>query len=520
MRVGIDVGGTNTDAVLMDGDAVLAEIKCATTGDVTSGIVAALRGLLDDSGVTPERIEGVMIGTTHFTNAVVEARRLLPVAIVRLGLPATEALPPLVDWPERLRDAVGDHVHLCHGGHEFDGREIAPLDRDELRRAAEAIAVAGLRTAAISSVFSPINDELEREAGEIVRETVPDIAISRSAEIGRLGLLERENATIINASLAELAVHITTAFRAALEQMGIEAPVYLSQNDGTLMTAEYVERYPVATFASGPTNSMRGAALLSGERDCAVVDIGGTTSDVGMLVGGFPREAKASVEIGGVRTNFRMPDVLPLGIGGGSIVAWRDVPEVGPRSVGYELTRRARVFGGDTLTATDLAVAAGWAQIGDPRAVSELDGVRVDAALQRITARIAEAVDRMKVASGDVPVVVVGGGSILVGDEVPGASRVVRPDHFAVANAIGAAIAQVGGEVDQMFSIGPDLSREQALERAGDQPAERARAAGAIPDSIRVVDVEELALAYVPGNAVRIKVKAVGDLDMRRTPVA
>ncbi|MEZ5123701.1 MAG: hydantoinase/oxoprolinase family protein [Solirubrobacterales bacterium] len=315
-------------------------------------------------------------------------------------------------------------------------------------------------------------------------------------------------------------MHITTAFRAALEQMGIDAPVYLSQNDGTLMTAEYVERYPVATFASGPTNSMRGAALLSGESDCAVVDIGGTTADVGMLVGGFPREAKATVEIGGVRTNFRMPDVLPLGIGGGSIVAWQDVPEVGPQSVGYELTSRARVFGGDVLTATDLAVAAGWAQIGDPRAVSELDPGRVDAALQRITARIAEAVDRMKVAAGDVPVVMVGGGSILVGDDVPGASRVVRPDHFAVANAIGAAIAQVGGEIDQMFSIGPNLSREQALERAREQAAERARAAGATPDSIRIVDVEELALAYVPGNAVRIKVKAVGDLDMRRTPVA
>ncbi len=521
MRIGIDVGGTNTDAVLMDGDAVLAEIKSSTTSDVTSGIVSALRGLLDDSQVTPDRIEGVMIGTTHFTNAVVEARRLLPVAIVRLGLPATEALPPLIAWPDRLRRAVGEHVHLCHGGHEFDGREIAPLDRDELRRAAEAVAAAGLRTAAISSVFSPINDELEREAAEILREASPDLAVSLSSEIGRLGLLERENATIINASLAELATHITAAFRAALAESAIDAPVYLSQNDGTLMTVEHVERYPVATFASGPTNSMRGAALLSGERDCAVVDIGGTTSDVGMLVHGFPREAKATVEVGGVRTNFRMPDVLPLGIGGGSLVAWEaEVPEVGPESVGYELTRRARVFGGDTLTATDLAVAAGWAAIGDPAAVASLDRARVGAALVRITERIAEAVDRMKVVSDALPVVVVGGGSILVGDEMPGAARLVRPDHFAVANAIGAAIAQVGGEVDQMFSIGDGLTRAQALERAQELAAQRARDAGATPDSIRIVDVEELALAYVPGNAVRIKVKAVGDLDMRRTPVA
>jgi hypothetical protein len=117
-------------------------------------------------------------------------------------------------------------------------------------------------------------------------------------------------------------------------------------------------------------------------------------------------------------------------------------------------------------------------------------------------------------------VVVVGGGSILLGDDLPGAERLVRPEHSSVANAIGAAIAQVGGEVDQVFSIGGELSRDQALERARELAAERAVAAGANGDSVRIVDVEELALAYVPGNAVRIKVKAVGDLKLGRQGVA
>src|SRR5687767_340841 len=132
MRIGIDVGGTNTDAVLMDGLSVLAEVKAATTPDVTSGIVTALQGLMSGSRAEPSSIQAVMIGTTHFTNAVVEAKRLVPTAAVRLGLPATEALPPLVDWPERLVTAVGRNVYLCHGGHEFDGRAISPLDPDEL----------------------------------------------------------------------------------------------------------------------------------------------------------------------------------------------------------------------------------------------------------------------------------------------------------------------------------------------------------------------------------------------------
>jgi N-methylhydantoinase A/oxoprolinase/acetone carboxylase beta subunit len=250
------------------------------------------------------------------------------------------------------------------------------------------------------------------------------------------------------------------------------------------------------------------------------VDIGGTTSDVGMLIQGFPREAKATVEIGGVRTNFRMPDVLPLGIGGGSRIAWDDDVTVGPESVGYELVTRGLVFGGDTLTATDVAVAGGLADIGDPERVAHLDPERVRATLRSIEERIAEAVDRMKTASDPIPVVVVGGGSILLGDTLPGAERLVRPEHSSVANAIGAAIAQVGGEVDQVFSIGGELSRDQALERARELAAERAVAAGAHGDSVRIVDVEELALAYVPGNAVRIKVKAVGDLELGRQGVA
>ncbi len=162
MRLGVDVGGTNTDAVLMEGRTVVAEFKTPTTPDVTAGIIGALDGLRAAHSFDPGEIDAVMIGTTHFTNAVVEARRLLPTAAIRLGLPATAALPPMVDWPERLREALGGHVFLCHGGHEFDGRVISPLDRDELRRAAEEIGSRGITTVAISSVFSPVTAKWRR----------------------------------------------------------------------------------------------------------------------------------------------------------------------------------------------------------------------------------------------------------------------------------------------------------------------------------------------------------------------
>jgi N-methylhydantoinase A/oxoprolinase/acetone carboxylase beta subunit len=519
LRIGIDVGGTNTDAVLMDGRRVLAEVKTPTTPDVTSGIVAALRSLIADSGTPAADVQAVMIGTTHFTNAVVEAKRLQTTAAIRLGLPATQALPPMVDWPERLRATLGGHVYIVHGGHEFDGRTISPLDPDELRRVAAEIGGKGIRSIAISSVFSPVNADFEQEAGRIVEEELGAVAISLSHEIGRIGLLERENATIMNACLRDLAVHIVEAFSSALAEFGIEAPVYLSQNDGTLMSVDYAERYPVATFASGPTNSMRGAAFLSGIADCAVVDIGGTTSDVGVLQHGFPREASVAVEIGGVRTNFRMPDVFSMGLGGGSIVRTDGELTIGPDSVGYELTERALVFGGDTLTTTDIAVAAGLAEIGDPERVASLDRSLVEQAVLLIEQRIAEAVDRMKTSAEPIPVVVVGGGSILLRDALPGSSQLVKPDHFAVANAIGAAIAQVGGEVDRIFSL-DQLPREQALQEAKDEATAKAVAAGASPDTVHIVDVEEVPLAYLPSNATRIHVKAVGELEVGRETVA
>ncbi len=511
MRIGIDVGGTNTDAVLMDGMKVLAGVKRATTSDITSGIVAALDGLTEQRAFEPAEIEAVMIGTTHFVNALVEAKRLAPTAALRLGLPATSSLPPFCDWPARLVEAVGGRGYLAHGGHEFDGRTISALDAAEIRRHAADMAAAGIRSVAVSAVFSPVNADFEREAAAILAEELgADVAISLSHEIGRMGLLERENATIINAALRELAGTVVDGLAASVAGYGISAPLYLSQNDGTLMDVDFARRYPVLTFASGPTNSMRGAAVLSGLKDCAVVDIGGTTTDVGMLTHGFPREAATEVTVGGVRTNFRMPDVLSFGLGGGSLV--RDGGRrLGPDSVGYELASRALIFGGTELTTTDIAVAAGHAEIGDPSRVAGLDRAEVSAAVGEICRMVSDVVDRMRTSAGDLPVVAVGGGSVLLPEVIPGLPEVHRPEHFAVANAIGAAIAQISGEVDRIFAIDQG-SRARIVEEAKAEAAERAVAGGADPASVQIVDFDEVPIPYLPGNATRIRVKAVGDL--------
>ena len=509
MLVGVDVGGTNTDAVLMDGPALIYAVKLPTTADVTTGIVDALRQLLTEQPSSAQ-VDAVMVGTTHFTNALLERRELAPTAVLRLCLPATQLLPPLVDWPSDLRDAMGGFTYLVGGGHEFDGREISPLDRSEIRRAVVDMRRQGVRAVAISGVFSPVNGEHESVAAEVVREAAPDLRVCISHENGRTGLLERENAATLNAALGELAGRTIRGIEQAIEAMGVQAPLYLSQNDGTLMDADFAASFPVLTIASGPTNSMRGAAWLSGIRDGIVVDVGGTSTDVGALVNGFPREAAVAVELAGVRTNFRMPDTVSIPLGGGTVVD-PDSLRIGPESVGYRLTTAGRVFGGDTLTTTDVAVASGRAQIGDPSMMSGTDPSMVERVMAEIQDRVETAIDRVKLSREDVPVALVGGGGILLGDQLAGASEVLRPENSGVANAIGAAIAQVGGQVERVYSL-EGMGREEAIADCSAAAISRAVAAGADPSTIEVVEIDEVPLTYVPSNATRVRVKAVGDL--------
>ena len=333
-------------------------------------------------------------------------------------------------------------------------------------------------------------------------------SITLSSALGRIGLLERENVALLNAALADLAAATVHAFEEAIADSGITAPLFVTQNDGTVASIAVARQAPVFGFASGPTNSMRGAAFLSGLDDAMVLDIGGTTSDIGCLVTGFPREANNVVETGGVRTNFRMPDLLSIGIGGGTIVD-PDTLTVGSQSVGHRLTEAAIVFGGDTLTLTDIAVAAGLAEIGESAAVASLSRQMVKTVTAIVARRLEEAVDRMKTHAAPKPLLVVGGGAMLAPQAMEGISEVLRVPHHGVANAVGAATGQVSGEVDRVFR---DMPRDTLLAEAEAMARDNAVAAGADPNTLKTIEREDLPLAYLPGNAVRARVRVVGDI--------
>jgi N-methylhydantoinase A/oxoprolinase/acetone carboxylase beta subunit len=302
---------------------------------------------------------------------------------------------------------------------------------------------------AITSVFSPVAPDQELAAAELVRrELGPSTHISLSHEIGSIGLLERENATVLNGALAGTVESWAAALDAALGSDGVDAETFVTQNDGTLMMLHHAVRFPVLTVGSGPASAMRGAAYLSGVEDGLVVNVGESHTDVGVLVRGFPRESAGHTRIAGVPIASRMPDVCTLPFGAGSLV--------------------------------------------DPGEARQA---------------LADCVDRAAAEPQSLPLVAVGGGNALVPGDLPGVSEVIRPPDREAAGAIGAAMAPVSGRAECICSNHPD-KRRAALEEVRAAACAQAVHAGAEPAAVTIVEVEEVPLTYLSDPAIRIRVKA------------
>lgn len=574
--IGVDVGGTNTDAVIVDRSADKASvISCAktlTTADVNTGVGRAIHLALINSRKENRilAVQQVNIGTTHFINAIVEGKRLTKVAVIRLCGTASRAVAPFSDIPKRLTQIIRGSVFMLNGGYQFDGTEITPLNEKEIRNTANILKSNGERNIVISGIFSPLIQDHENRVADIIRGIYPEASITACHEIGTIGLLERENAAILNECIKPLCLKTISGLRSTLDDMGLTCPIFLTQNDGTVLNESKVQQLPVLTFASGATNSMRGAAFLTGIQDAIVVDIGGTSMDVGMLLKGFPREASSEVKVGGIRTNFRMPDVVSIGLGGGSYIKnvcinGKELIRVGPQSAGYLIDSEALVFAKDkeeletrVVTATDIAVAADIANVGVKEYVLNLDKNFVQQSIEKIQNMIGECVDKVRINNINIPLILVGGGSILVDKTrlFDGVSEIVCPDYFDVANAVGAALCQISTNIDMVLDLEkyvdmPTMNSKlsnvlrgdcnattedekllftqnirkefllSARKKAFDELCKIAKqniiAAGATKETIKLIDKEDTSLSYIPGNVVRMKIKLVGDLKVDGT---
>lgn len=208
--------------------------------------------------------------------------------------------------------------------------------------------MAFIESLAITGVFSPLNSEQEVRLSTLVPNT---ITTSLSHLIGGIGFIERENATILNASLKKVMKRGLSQLGAAVRRAHLKAPIYITQNNGTLISLQEAIEYPILTLSAGQTNSFMGAICLTGLKECIVVDIGGTSTDIGLIKDGVATRSLENSGIGGIPLNFSMPNVLSIALGGGSYVQLQDRQiSIGPESSAKNLLKESFAFGGSSLT--------------------------------------------------------------------------------------------------------------------------------------------------------------------------
>jgi N-methylhydantoinase A/oxoprolinase/acetone carboxylase beta subunit len=454
LSAGIDVGDTNADAALTDqGGRLVARAKVRVGAVLRDSIGAALDALLGTAPAGAAAPVRMVLGTRQVTHDLEDRRELTRVGVLRLGAPLTGALPPLCRWPAELRAAVSAGERIVGGGAELDGRAAAPLDVDAVLRFLQAVA-GDASAIAVSGVFSPVSPDQELAVAALVRrELGPGVRVTASHEIGSIGLLARENATVLNAVLAGPAQRLTGALTDALQARGLAAEAYFAQSDATIMNLDHALRFPVLMIGGGSAVSFRGAAHLSGVAEASVVDVGGTHTEVGVLVNGYPRSATPPTEVAGVTSDLRIPELWRLPVGG------------------------------DT-EAPDRAGALGWE-------LADLDVLDGDPGRMRR------------------PVIAIGGAAELVAAALTGSEEVIQPAEGDIAGAIGAVIGPVSGTAELV--CGPDPGRLRAAAGQVRRAAiERAIHAGADPARVEVGEVEQLALSQLVEPALRLRARALG----------
>ena len=313
--LGIDTGGTYTDAVLFDDrQGVLRTAKSLTTReDLAVGVRGAVDAVLREP--PPEPVVLVSLSTTLATNALVEGHGS-PVCLLLVGQ------PPGILERASLREALGsDPVVFIAGGHGATGDEQAPLDLDAVRAAVEAHAPQ-VSAFAVAGYFAVRNNAHEVAVREVVHELCA-LPVTCSHELANaLDAPRRALTALLNARLVHLLDQLVRAVAALLAERGIEAPLMVVKGDGSLISAEEALHRPVETILSGPAASLVGAHHLCGEDDVLVSDIGGTTTDVALLRGGRPALDSRGATVGGWRTMVEAVAVHTFGLGGDSETHW------------------------------------------------------------------------------------------------------------------------------------------------------------------------------------------------------
>jgi N-methylhydantoinase A/oxoprolinase/acetone carboxylase beta subunit len=305
VALGIDTGGTYTDAVLVDhaSGEVLAGAKALTTRhDLSVGIGQAVAAAFDGQAMSPAEVDLVALSTTLATNAIVEGRGS-PVCLLLIGYD-----PALIRQYGFERDLVTRDVVYLRGGHDGTGNEVEPLDEAAAREAILARRDE-VEAFAVSGYFGVRNPAHELRVRALVEELTA-LPVTCGHELTtRLNAVRRATTTALNARLIPLLRELIATVRRTLDEQGITAPLMVVKGDGSLVRAEWAMQRPIETILSGPAASVVGAWHLAGRRDVWVVDVGGTTTDIAVLHDGRPRLNPEGAQVGEWRTMVEAVDV-------------------------------------------------------------------------------------------------------------------------------------------------------------------------------------------------------------------
>ncbi|WP_082662498.1 hydantoinase/oxoprolinase N-terminal domain-containing protein [Candidatus Methanomethylophilus sp. 1R26] len=303
LGLGIDTGGTNTDAAVVDLGTMRIwdrSVSPTTRDDLTIGISRALDGLDRD---LLDKISLVSLSSTLATNTIVEGKG------GRAGLICIGR-----GYSDR---SFGGPCCVVKGAHDLDGNETEPLDEAACREFLQSLA-GRVDAVAVSGYLSVRNPAHEDRAAFLAREILGVPVVCGHELSSGLGFNERTTTALMNARLIPVIAELIRAMQDALRKRGIDAPLMMVKGDGSVMSSASAVLHPVETVLSGPASSLVGAYAITGEKDMLMVDVGGTTTDIGLLKDGFPRLEKEGAAIGGRRTRVLAAAMSTFGIGGDS----------------------------------------------------------------------------------------------------------------------------------------------------------------------------------------------------------
>ena len=542
MIIGLDVGGTHTDVVLLGDEGLINETKVPTDpSDLFGTVLTGLESVTQ--GIDPDQIHRAVLSTTLTTNAIVQ-NRISPVGII-------VSCGPGID-PEFYR--INQHYYPVTGSIDHRGREIRSVNPEEIREIGSRLKAEGIRYAGVIGKFSVRNPMHELAIGEILKEYVEMVFLGHGIS-GSLNFPRRIATTYLNAAVYPIHKEFYSAVEKSLEARGLRLPIRILKADGGNMKFESSMDHPGQTILSGPAASVMGSIAFAGKSiDSLVMDIGGTTTDMAILIDGVPMLDPLGIELGGYKTLIRSLDTQSVGIGGDSEVKFRN----GKLIIGPERRGPAMAYGGPSPTPTDALFVVEEIRGGDRE--KSINGLKPLASAMEIPleeaaskifhhtcSMILEKAQNMINRVNSKPVYTVHelqegyhvkpSEILVLGGPAPFFQRYLKKisdyrvrvvPRWKVANAIGAALArttcdvtffadteqQIAAAPEENFSkrIKKNFTSRDAVEQALKLLKAKALKRGADPDTLETEVLEEMQFNmvrgfYTTGKNIRVRVQ-------------